>query len=412
MLGFASGLPLMLVIATLSAWLADLGLTKATIGLFAYVLAPYTLKFAWAPLVDRLPVPVLTRRLGRRRSWMLVAQAGLILAILALAHSDPRTSLWATALAALAVAFFSASQDIVIDAYRVESLPAEQLGTGAGVIVVGYRVGMWVATAGALLLADAYGWPFAYTTMALLVLVGVATVLLIEEPTGSTTEPPVRRAGLDGWLRAAVLDPLADFVGRRGAQVAIAILAFISLFKACDVLLTLMANPFYLELGFTKTDIALVSGTFGLVMTLTGGLVGGIVVYRLGIMRALILGAILQAGSNLMFVALAATGAQLPVFFATVAIENLSGGLGTCAFVAYLSSLCTVHYTAFQYALLTSFMQLLGKYLIVPSSGFLADGLGWTAFFVGSTLFALPGLALLLWLQRRGLRVEERPATA
>jgi MFS transporter, PAT family, beta-lactamase induction signal transducer AmpG len=404
-LGFASGLPIMLVGSTLSAWLREAEVSRSTIGLFAYVFSPYTFKFAWAPLMDRLPLPWLTARLGRRRGWMLVAQAGLVASILALGQTDPRSDLMLTATMAFLVAFFSASQDTVIDAYRIEILPPEQMGTGAGVIMVGYRTGMWVATAGALLLADGAGWTFAYTAMAALVLVGTATVLLIDEPAGSTVPPPPGRVGLGGWLKTAVADPVVEFFGRRGVDVAVAILAFISLFKACDVLLTLMANPFYVDLGFTKTQIALVSGTLGLFMTLLGALVGGVLVYRLGLLRALIVGALLQAGSNLMFAALASAGPDLPLFVLTIVVENVSGGLGTAVFVAYLSSLCNIHYTAFQYALLTSLMQLLGKYLIVPSSGFYADAVGWHLFFVSSTLLALPGLVLLWWLQRRGVGV-------
>jgi PAT family beta-lactamase induction signal transducer AmpG len=411
-LGFASGLPIMLIGSTLSAWLREGEVSRSTIGLFAYVFSPYTLKFAWAPLMDRLPVPWLTARFGRRRGWMLLAQAGLVASILGLGLTDPRSGLLLTATMAFLVAFFSASQDIVIDAYRIEILPPEQLGTGAGVIMVGYRTGMWVATAGALLLADGLGWTFAYAVMAGLVLVGTATVLLIDEPAGSSAALPPGRVGLGGWLRTAVADPVADFVGRRGVDVAVAILAFISLFKACDVLLTLMANPFYVDLGFTKTQIAVVSGTLGLFMTLLGALVGGVLVFRLGLLRALVVGALLQAGSNLMFAMLASAGPDLPLFVLTIVVENVSGGLGTAVFVAYLSSLCNIHYTAFQYALLTSFMQLLGKYLIVPSSGFYADAVGWHVFFVSSTLLALPGLALLWWLQRRGVSVPPARGTA
>ena len=410
-LGFASGLPIMLVGSTLSAWLREAEVSRTTIGLFAYVFSPYTFKFVWAPLMDRLPLPLLTRRLGRRRSWMLAAQLGLIAAIWCLGQTDPRTDLFLTATMAFLVAFFSASQDVVIDAYRVEILPPEQLGTGAGVIVVGYRLGMWVATAGALFLADGLGWAATYGVMAGLVLVGLVTVLLIEEPPGSTTDLPAGRTGVKGWLQTAIVDPFRDFIDRRGMEVAVAILAFISIYKACDVLLTLMANPFYIDIGFSKTEIAVVSGTFGLFMTLAGGLIGGVLVFRFGIMRALIVGAILQAASNLMFALLAVAGAKLPVFVATIAVENVSGGLGTSVFVAYLSSLCNLHYTAFQYALLTSFMQLLAKYLIVPASGFLADAAGWQIFFLSSTLLALPGLLLLWWLQQQGVSVPSEPAT-
>ncbi len=409
LLGFASGLPILLVGSTLSAWLRESDVSRSAIGLFGYVFVPYTLKFAWAPLMDRLPLPPLTTWLGRRRGWMIAAQIGLILSIWQMGQTDPREGLFWTAFWALMVAFFSASQDVVIDAYRVEILPRERLGAGAGVVVLGYRIGMWFAGAGTLFLASGSSWGFAYAVMAVLVLVGVATVFWIDEPEGSTTEIPGGRKGFAAWFSSAMVEPFTDFFQRQGVKVAIVILVFISLYKACDVLLTLMANPFYLDVGFDKAVIAEVSGTFGVFMTIIGGLAGGALVYRAGILPSLLVGGTLQALSNLLFVMLAMAGPSRPFFYLTVAGENLSAGLGTAAFVAYLSSLCSIHYTAVQYALLTSFMQMLGKYVIVPMSGFYADWLGWTMFFVTSTLFALPGLVLVLWLQRQGLRVPDRP---
>lgn len=403
-LGFASGLPILLVGSTLSAWLHEAGASRSEIGLFAYVFAPYTFKFAWAPLMDRLALPPFTGWLGRRRGWMLATQIGLLLAILGLASTSPAAGLGTTALMAFLVAFFSASQDVVIDAYRVEILPEEKLGAGAGVVVLGYRVGMWVAGAGTLFAAQAAGWSLAYSLVAGFVLVGMATVLLIAEPEASRAALPGRRQSLEAWLHDAVIEPFTDFFERHGLKIALVILAFISLYKTCDVLLMLMANPFYLDVGFSKGDIAEVSGTFGILMTIAGGLLGGVLVYRLGILPSLIVAGILQAASNLMFAALAVIGPSKGFFYLTVMVENLTGGMGTAAFVAYLSSLCNLHYTAVQYALLTSFMQMLGKYLIVPMSGFYADWLGWTLFFLTSTLFALPGLVLVVFLQRR-LRV-------
>jgi PAT family beta-lactamase induction signal transducer AmpG len=402
----------LLVGSTLSAWLRESDVSRSAIGLFGYVFLPYTLKFVWAPLMDRLPLPPLTNWLGRRRGWMLLAQVGLIGSIFALGHTDPREDLYWTAVCALLVAFFSASQDVVIDAYRVEILPREKFGAGAGAGVLGYRIGMWCAGAGTLFISGGFGWAFAYSVMAVLVLVGVVTVLRVEEPPGSTTVVPGERRGFRIWLTAAVVEPFTDFFRRQGRTVALVILAFISLYKACDVLLTLMANPFYLDVGFDTVVIAEVSGTFGVFMSILGSLAGGVLVYRMGILRALFIGGVLQAASNLLFVGLALTGPSRAFFYVTVAGENLSAGLGTAAFVAYLSSLCSVHYTAVQYALLTSFMQMLGKYVIVPLSGFYADWLGWELFFVTSTLFAIPGLLLVIWLQRRGLRIERAIARA
>ena len=325
-----------------------------------------------------------------------------MVAIWWLGQMSPTADLHAVAFAALAVAFFSASQDIVIDAYRVELLPERDLGAGAGAAAVGYRVGMWVAGAGALFLADAIGWSATYTVMATVVLVGVGTALLAGEPSLPASKRRIsERPG--AWLRDAVFEPFADFFARRGIRVAIAILAFISLYKACDVLLSVMAGVFYVDLGFSKTDIAQISGSFGLFVTLVGGLVGGVMVYRLGILQSLIVAGFLQAASNLMFAALAVVGPSKPFYALTIAVENFSGGMGGSAFIAYLSSLCTIHFTAVQYALLTSFMQMLGKFVIVPSSGKLADTLGWVPFFVLSAAFALPGFLILFWLRRQQL---------
>ena len=454
LLGFAGGLPLLLVLRTLSAWLAEDGIDTTTIGLFGFVMAPYTLKFLWAPLMDRLPLPLLTAALGRRRSWLLLTQAGLICAIFGLGQTDPAQDLFMTALLALLVAFWSASQDIVIDAYRIEILPEHQLGAGSANYVTGYRIGMWVASAGALWLADVAGWSTAYAAMALLVLVGVATVLLNPEPPPPAPEPVTapppaagdrRQFGLllllavalggftgvlfgagfgarAGWIaglvvtlllaalstvfghspafRQAVVEPFRDFLVRNGLAVAVVILAFISLFKASDVLLTLMANPFYLELGFTKSQIAWVSGTFGFIVTFIGSYVAGTLIYRVGILPGLWIGGVLMMASNLMFALQAYVGASYPLFHAVILIENVSGGMGTTAFVAYLASLCNRRYTAVQYALLTSFMQMFGKFVVVPGSGFLVAALGWMNFFVLSTLAGLPALALLWWLGR------------
>jgi PAT family beta-lactamase induction signal transducer AmpG len=453
-LGFASGLPLMLVLRTLSAWLLEAGVDIGTIGLFGFVLAPYTFKFAWAPIMDRLPLPVLTRRFGRRRGWLLLTQACLIAAIFGLGQTEPGADLYLTVLMAVLVAFCSASQDIVIDAYRIEILDEEQLGAGSANVVTGYRIGMWAASAGALLLADLAGWSFAYTVMALLVLVGVITVLLNPEPPAAeevpATAPPAdlrggrqlaplialaaalgtfiglllgaeygtRRGFVGGLLagallamlfatfrrsagfRQAVIDPFRDFFTRNGANLAVVILVFISLFKASDVLLTLIANPFYLEIGFTKSEIAWVSGTFGFFVTFVGSYVAGLLIYRTGIMTGLWIGGVLMMGSNLMFALQAYAGANYPLFHLTILVENVSGGMGTTAFVAYLASLCNRRYTAVQYALLTSFMQMFGKFVVVPGSGFLVEALGWINFFILSSLAGLPALLLLWWLAR------------
>ena len=409
-LGVSRGLPLMLVLATLTAWLSREGVSKATIGLFAYVLAPYTLKFVWAPIMDRVPLPVMTRLFGRRRGWLLLTQAGLILAILGLASTDPGTNLTATAVMALLVAFMSASQDIVVDAYRIEILEEEKLGAGAAMVVQGYRVAMWVATTGALAIAYNWGYPAAYTAMACLVLVGVVTVLLNPEPAGSTTAAPQGERKALAWLQEVVVEPFRDFLERNGLVTALVILAFISLYKASDVLIAQMAFPFYLDTGFNEVEIAWVSGTFGLVCTVGGSFLMGAIIYRFGIIPSLFAAGLLQMGSNLMFALQAYVGHNLPLFHLTIFIENTSGGMGTTAFVAYLSSLCNVRYTAVQYALLTSFMQLLGKFLITPSSGFLVEAMGWIPFFLFSSAAGIPALLLLWWLWRHLPIPEPDPA--
>ena len=464
-LGFSSGLPILLILKTLSTWLAEAEIDKSTIGLFGFVLAPYTFKFIWAPFMDRMPLPPLTTIFGRRRGWLLASQFCLMAAIFALGQTDPTVDLFMTALAACMVAFFSASQDIVIDAYRIELLTEDQQGAGAANVVTGYRIGMWVAGAGALYIADLAGWSSAYMVMALLILVGVITVLVLPEPDIGTPSLSMTKAdagdhgrrnrllilsaglglllaliigdqygvrtGMIGGLITATLfvalsflfsqssafregavEPFQDFFQRNGVTIAVVILAFISLFKASDVLLTLMANPFYLEVGFTKSQIAWVSGTFGFFVTFLGSYIAGLLIYRIGIMPGLWISGVLMMASNLMFALQAYVGADYALFHLTILIENLSGGMGTTAFVAYLASLCNRRYTAVQYALLTSFMQMLGKYVIVPSSGFLVESVGWIQFFVLSSLAGIPALILLWWLGKRVSITVPEPAAA
>jgi PAT family beta-lactamase induction signal transducer AmpG len=401
-LGFSSGLPLLLVFSTLSLWLKDEGISKTMIGLFALVRTPYTFKFLWAPLIDRVPVPVLTALLGRRRAWAVASQVALMAAILGLASTSPGLDSAMTALLALVVAFASASQDIVIDAYRIEILEERQQGAGAAMIVNGYRFGMLAAGAGAISLADILSWSQVYAVMAGLVVVGLATVLLSPEP----REPAAGGVGADadagrlaavGWLYDAVVAPFAQFMRRDGW---VFILLFIMLYKLGDAYLGVMANPFYVEMGFTKQEIAAVSKVFGLGATIVGGLLGGAIVYRHGIRRALLVCGVLMAASNLVFAAQAAVGHSVPMLMLTIAVENLTGGMGTAAFVAYLSSLCDVAYTATQYALLSSFMAF-ARDVLSASSGWLADQVDWVAFFLISTALAVPGLVLLMWMMRR-----------
>ncbi len=404
-LGFSSGLPLLLTFSTLSIWLKELGVSKTTIGLFALVGTPYTLKFLWAPLVDHLRVPFLTAWLGPRRSWAILTQLALMAALVGLGATDPLQDLRLTAILALAVTFCSASQDIVIDAYRVEILEESQYGAGAATLVFGYRVGMLTAGAGALYLASYVDWSWVYTVMAGLVTVGIATILLSPEPKRpggdeARTRPSHRGSGwaeAAAWMQTAVIDPFADFMKRRGWVV---ILVFVIFYKFGDTLAGVMANPFYIELNFTKIEIANVSKLFGLAATLVGALLGGILVKKTGILRSLLICGVLQMLSNLMFAIQAAVGHSVPMLTLTIGIENLTGGMGTAAFVAYLSSLCSVAYTATQYALLSALMSVPRTLLSAPA-GWLADHLDWVTFFLLTTGAAIPGLLLLWWLMRR-----------
>lgn len=414
-LGFSSGLPLALTGATLSVWLREGGVSLAAIGLFSLVSLPYALKFCWAPLIDRLTIPLLTRRFGRRRGWALVSQAALAAALMALGSHDPFADLWWTAFLAVVVAFCSASQDIVIDAYRVERLDEEQQAAGSAVYVLGYRFGMLASGAGALFIAALVDWSTAYHAMALLVGVGIATVLLAREPEVHASATAVarerhaaawlaarphlsgRRAAVLAWLYGAVVAPFAQFATRRAW---VAVLLFIACYKLGDVLAGVMASPFYVDLGFSKEEIAGVTKVFGLWATIVGGLMGGVLVGRVGTMKGLLFGGLAQMVSNLGFVMLATAGHDVGALAVTVAVENLCGGIATAAFVAYLAGLCDAAYTATQYALLSSIFKLGGD-LFGASSGFLARALDWPDYFLLSTAGALPALMILLWLMGR-----------
>ncbi|MBF0096019.1 MAG: AmpG family muropeptide MFS transporter [Magnetococcales bacterium] len=413
-LGFSSGLPLALTFSTLSVWLSEEGVSKTSIGLFALTGIPYTFKFLWSPLIDQLSLPWLCQKWGRRRSWALLTQVALLISLLLLGFSQPNDNPLTTAGLALLVAFWSASQDIVIDAYRVEILQERQYGAGAAIYVLGYRLGMLLSGAGALFLATYYGWTITYTVMALFMGVGILTIVLNPEPqthqqrgTVLHTTPvplwftawcqlPGRRGRLMHWIAKAVIAPFSDFTHREGWLI---VLLFILFYKLGDSLAGVMSNPFYLELGFSKIEIATISKLFGLAATLLGSVVGGVMVSRLSIMKSLLYCGILQMLSNLMFVVLAQSGHNLTALTLTIAIENFSGGMGTSAFVAYLSSLCNIAYTATQYALLSSFMAF-GRTLLASMGGSLADQMSWTLFFLLTTVAALPGLALL-WLMTR-----------
>ncbi len=396
LMGFSSGLPLLLTLSTLSYWLAKLGVDKTAIGLFALVGIPYSFKFVWAPIIDRLRVPLLTRLLGRRRAWALVAQAALVIAILAMGMTDPAVDAWWTAAAALAVAFFSATQDIVIDAYRIEILTEDEQGAGAAATQAGYRLGLILAGAGAIALSDFIGWPVIFVLLAAAVGIGMVAVLLAPEPKPPADWTAGKREPIETRLRHAVVDPFAEFMRRRGWLV---ILAFVLLYKFGDAIGGVMANPFYVELGFTGVEIASISKVFGVIMTLAGTAAGGLMVARYGLFRALVVGGVLQAAANLLYAVLAGIGPDIAWLAVVIGADNFAGGIGSAAFVAYLSSLCNVAFTGTQYALLTSFMAA-GRTMLSSGAGWLATVLGWPAFFVATTFLAVPGLVLLVWLAR------------
>jgi PAT family beta-lactamase induction signal transducer AmpG len=404
LMGFSSGLPLALTFGTLFYWLAEIGVSLTTIGLFGLVRTSYSLKFLWSPLIDRLAIPLLTARLGRRRSWALVIQLLLAAAIVALGFTDPRVDPALTALAAVVVAFLSASQDIVIDAYRIELLLPEEQGAGAAATQWGYRFGMLASGAGALYAASFGGWHFAYAVMAGLMGVGMVTVWLTPEPGGAPAPeaPPGGGAAqrVRAWLSRAVVAPFVDLFARNGTSQLVAIGVFIVLYKFGDALAGSMSNPLYVALGFTKVEVATIAKVYGVIATLVGVALGGVFVARMGIFRALFICGAMQALSNLLYAVQVWAGHDTAMLALTIAAENVTGGMASAAFVAYLSLLCSREFTATQYALLSS-MATVGLNVLAASGGALAEALGWIPFFVLSTLFCLPSLALLLWIMRR-----------
>jgi PAT family beta-lactamase induction signal transducer AmpG len=403
LLGFSSGLPLALTLGTLSIWLARVGVDKTTIGLFAAVTLPYALKFGWAPLIDRLALPYLSRRFGRRRGWCLLTQALLAAAIVAMALTDPVAAPGLLAAFAFLVAIASASQDVVIDAYRVEILDPKRYGAGAAAIVLGYRLGLLVSGAGALYLAGAMEWRGVYLVMAALVSVGAITILVSPEPAqpAAALSPMTQTGAAVGarfaaWLQESIIKPFAEFATRQRWYL---ILIFVLLFKLGDQLAGVMTGPFLVELGFSNEEIAYVGKIYGFVATIAGLALGGLLIARYGVLPVLWLGGGLQLGSNFLFSVQAAIGHDLGLLALTVGFENLAGGIGTAALVAYLSGLCTLAYTATQYALLSALAAVARTVLSTPA-GWLADRLGWIDFFVMSAVLALPGLILLSMLRR------------
>ncbi len=414
-LGFSAGLPFLLVFSTLSAWLRDEGVARSVIGFFSWVGVTYSIKVFWAPVVDRLQLPFLTRYLGKRRSWMMLAQLGIMLGLVGMAMADSSVQLNLIALFAVMVAFCSATQDIVIDAYRIEAVDVDCQGAMAATYVLGYRLALLVAGAGAFYLADFFNWQVAYLVMAATMLLGIVTTLVIDEPVHPVS---VREKKLEAeveevlgvkkwhgcWRRVvvafsdAIVSPFVDFFARNG-RYGVLILLLIAVYKMSDITMGVMANPFYIDLGYTKQEIAEISKIFGFFMTIAGASLGGVLVVRFGIMRPLLLGAVMVALTNLLFALMAVSEPGLVMLASVISADNLSGGIATAVFIAYLSSLTSSAYTATQYALFSSLMTLPAK-LLGGFSGVVVDNHGYQLFFIYASAVGLPAIVLVILLMR------------
>ncbi|MEK6734932.1 MAG: MFS transporter [Pseudomonadota bacterium] len=421
-LGFSAGLPLLLILGTLSFWLREAGIDRTTIGHLSWIGLAYSFKWLWSPLVDRLSLPVLTRLLGRRRAWLLLSQVIIVIALVGMANTDPVMNLTHLVFFALAVAFASATQDIALDAYRIEAVAVELQGAMAATYQAGYRVAMIMASAGVLWIAAAVDpsastydhspWRFAYLVMAASMAVGIITTLIIREP-----DVPYSRLISDNekiaqlamakwnlnprlariliWLYGALIAPFRDFIVRHGRQ-ALLILALIAIYRISDVVMGVMSNPFYVDMGYSKDEVATISKVYGVIMTIVGAAIGGVLTAKIGIMRTLFLGAVLSAATNLLFVWLAGRGHDVSGLVFTISADNLSAGIASCAFIAYLSGLTNSAYSATQYALFSSVMLLLPKF-IAGFSGQFVDVYGYEYFFIATALLGLPVL-VLVWL--------------
>jgi len=480
-LGFSAGLPILLIFSTLSVWLREAGVERSTVTFFSWAALGYSFKFVWAPIIDRLPFPFLSARMGRRRGWLLVSQICVILAMLWISLFDPKSALVMTAVGAILIGFSSATQDIVIDAYRIESAGAELQSMLSSMYIAGYRIGMLIAGAGSLWLADWWGqdtydvsvWANVYRTMALMMLVGIATTFIIKEPEvkehkdsafrGTTdyvrfllvfciamgafiagffftasSSHAIKQVLVDHWgwakqlagfvtetgrlifsiflgslatwgaVRARVvpfshiketyIDPMADFFQRYGTA-ALAILLLVGTYRISDILMGVIANLFYLDIGFTKAQIATYTKFWGLWATLGGGFVGGILSIRYGVIRILFVGAFLAAATNILFAYVAGQGPDEMLLLMVIIADNGSAGIAAAAFVAYLSSLTSVSFTAIQYALFSSIMTLFPK-ILAGYSGSVVDNVGYPMFFIGTAIVGIPVLFLIIWTHR------------
>ncbi len=483
-LGFSAGIPILLIFSSLGLWLREAGVSKSSVTFFSWAALGYSFKFVWAPLVDKLPIPFLTKLLGRRRSWMLLSQIAIIGAILWMAQTDPTDpqSLTLMALAAVMLGFSSATQDVVIDAYRIESADSNLQTLMSSTYIAGYRIGMLVAGAGALYLASYFGsdkgsynyqaWQYSYSIMAAVMLIGVATTLSIKEPEArddeinysskdylrflllfiicvagfiavfyfssdlvknikTTLTEIFANKNIAGFvvelmrlitaisvavvlavfqIQAGIVkkqmaietyvNPISDFFKRYGINLAILILALIGFYRVSDIVMGIVANLFYQDLGYSKNEIASVVKTFGLLMTIAGGFLGGLLSVRFGVMKILFLGAVLSAVTNLLFMLLAQIGYNLPMLYVVISADNLSAGLASAAFVAFLSSLTNIKFTAMQYALFSSLMVFFPK-MLGGYSGMMVEGIGYSSFFLITAVIGLPVLVLIVIAGKR-----------
>ncbi len=420
LLGFSAGLPFMLVFSTLTAWLRSEGVSRTAIGFFAWVGITYSIKVLWAPVVDRIRLPLLTAWLGQRRSWMLAAQLAIMLGLAGMALTDPLTQLTQLALLAVMVAFASATQDITIDAFRIESDAVEFQAALAGTYVLGYRLALLATGAGALFMADFLGWTFAYLAMAALVVVGLFAVAISPEPSSPERldierdplviafreRTPLKgfAADMGAWITGAVIAPFVDFL-RRFRWLALPILALVGLYKASDLSMAAMANPLYLDVGFTLSQIGAISGLFGVAMTISGGLVGGLMVARFGLMPMMLVGAIGIAATNLLFAWLATMQPVLWALTLTITGDNFFVGFSATVFIAWMSGLVSRRYTATQYALFSSLMTLPGKFLGGPS-GWIVDQTSYVFFFFYASALGIPAMLLVIYLMSRQAEVN------
>jgi len=417
-LGFSAGLPLLLVLGTLGFWLREAGIERSTIGFLSWIGLIYGFKWLWSPLVDRLPIPFFTNYFGRRRAWLLFGQAMIVAGLIGMSLIDPIAQLNYLVWSALFVAFGSATQDIALDAYRIESAEVDHQGVLAAAYQTGYRLAMIWAGAGVLWIAarsqleisgiyEARAWQFAYLCMAMSMFVGVITVFFSPE---KRLEVLHRSLGPKRWLQEFFVEPFAEFI-RRYRWHAILILSLIAVYRISDVVMGIMANPFYVDMGYTKDEVATVSKIYGVLMTLIGAFIGGGLTVRFGVLRMLMVGAVLSALSNLLFAWLATRGHDLQGLIFVISADNLSSGIASAAFIAYLSSLTNVTYSATQYALFSSMMLLIPKWL-AGFSGLYVDNFGYGWFFSMTALLGLPVLVLVWFVSRQGLPENNAFATA